>query len=200
VADLPVRFPESDEHMLDAVRYLALRAATSPATRPPGIGAGPARALAAVEAAATERAEVLEGDYDALLGEVGALAGSVSTLTADVSALGGRVTALEDADPPPGPTKGGRITGASGTIEATAGRKLVLIAGGAYGNNNAAQTVRLRYAGVDVAAHPVRQAATTDRIGISLVAYVTAVVSATAEITVTAGNLYDPAIAWIELE
>lgn len=91
----------------------------------------------------------------------------------------------------------GSNTGASFTLTATAGRKIVLIAGGAWGNNTTAQTVTLNYNGSGVASHPLKQAAAADRTSISLTAVVTAVASATVSVTVTGGTLYDPVISWI---
>jgi len=91
----------------------------------------------------------------------------------------------------------GTNAGASFTLAATAGKAIHLTVGGAWGNDTSAQTVTLNYNGIDVASHPLKQATTDDRTGISLTATVTAVASATVSVTVTGGTLYNPTISWI---
>jgi len=114
-------------------------------------------------------------------------------------------TGPEGPEGPAGPTGPtgpaivtGQNTGASFTLTATAGKTLVIFGSGAFGNNASAQTARLNYNGNIVATHPLKQAATADRTGLSLIARVTAVASATCSITVTGGTLYDPVITWLE--
>lgn len=70
---------------------------------------------------------------------------------------------------------------------------------GAWGNNTSAHTASLNYNGAIIATNQLKQAATADRTGLSLVGVVTAVASATCSITVTGGTLYDPKIAWLEI-
>jgi hypothetical protein len=92
-----------------------------------------------------------------------------------------------------------QINASSGTITATAGKTMVIFGSGAYGNSNAAQTVTLNYNGSAVSSHQVRQAATTDRIGINLIAVVTTVASGAVSITTSGGALYSPKITYIIL-
>jgi S-adenosylhomocysteine hydrolase len=93
----------------------------------------------------------------------------------------------------------GTNTGASFTLTATAGRTLVIFGSGAWGNNTTALVANLNYNGNVIATHPLKQGATADRTGLSLVGMVTAVASATCSITVTGGTLYNPKITWLEI-
>lgn len=93
----------------------------------------------------------------------------------------------------------GQINAASGTLEATAGRTLLIFGSGAWGNSASALVANLNYNGNVIATHPLKQAATADRTGLSLVGRVTAVASATASVTVTGGTLYNPRVTWIEV-
>ncbi|MFN3371635.1 MAG: hypothetical protein ACK4Z0_08925 [Sphingomonadaceae bacterium] len=98
------------------------------------------------------------------------------------------------------PPRSGQINAASGTIHARPGTLLMIWASGAWGNVNTAQTVRLGYAGQVVASHAVRQAATTDRIGFSLMARVQASAAGEVSVTTTGGAVYDVRILWMEVE
>lgn len=102
-------------------------------------------------------------------------------------------------EPPVIPPRSGQIAAASGIIAARPGALLMLFGLGAWGNSTAAATVRLSYAGQIVAAHPVKQAATADRTGLSLGARVEAVEGGEATLTATAGSLYESRILWTEV-
>lgn len=111
---------------------------------------------------------------------------------------GGTVWEIDPGIIPAAPLTG-QISGASGTLTATAGRKLLIFGSGAWGNSTTNQTATLVYNGSTIATHPLRQAATTDRTGLSLIGHVTAIASATVTISVTGGTLYNPIISWIEV-
>ena len=93
----------------------------------------------------------------------------------------------------------GQNVGDSFTLTATAGRTLVIWAGGAHGSTTSAAVIDLNYNGAVIATHPIRQGSATNRSGYALVGVVTAVASATCSITVTLGTLYDPKIVWLEI-
>lgn len=96
--------------------------------------------------------------------------------------------------------RAGQIVGASGTIAATPGAQLLISVHGAWGGATSAQTARLHYDGQIVATHPLKQASTADRTGLSLGALVTAVASAEVSVSATGGALHDPRILWLEIE
>lgn len=93
----------------------------------------------------------------------------------------------------------GAIDGVSGTITATAGRTLLIVGEGSWGNVLTAQTVSLSYDGVILETQPVASVLGLGlRIPFSLTGRVTAVASATAEVTSSGGTMYDVHITWIE--
>jgi hypothetical protein len=207
------------ESVIEAVRHIKLRLEAEP-VRISTLGERALAASASVEEAAAQQANTLAAQTVALQAQtadhalrldaaeanisssataVAGLQGAFADLQSSLQSLEVALSALSAALSTKSTVSSGMHAGASFTLTSAPGRVLMLFAAGAWGGDTAAHTVTIRYNGVDVASHPLRQASTNDRIGVGLVARVEAVASTVCELVVTGGTLYDPVITWVEI-